>query len=450
MFRAVVECSVAVHGRPQRLWVPPPWHHVVMTGGALRGRRIERNAIALLLARVAASVAMTAVIAISAYRLSIEDFGLVTSTLAAGFLVNTVVTFGTDTLITRSVAANGRAAGAIASASLRLQLALSVLIAGVAGVAVLLGAPLVLLVQALSLLPLAVVTVAGAVLRGRQEMEPLLGAALLAGVVTLGSAVIGFSIGSGPLVPIVSIAAGAVVSAWWLGRRARRHIDPSSQPLAFRQLLRDTAPFAGMVILAAIGAQGGLLLVEFLADEPTGGYGAAIRLAEASRLLPAAVIGAFFPAMMSGLHHTDRYRHWMRLLGLYALVATVALIGAAGVLNRWVFDSQPDGALLIRVLALTLGLTVVRLSLSFEAIADDRERVVLLSAAAGTAILLIGGAIAAGPAGAAGVAWAQVAGVAAAVFVLAVSRRSASTSPSGTAAAAIDPGKLRSRFGQPE
>lgn len=428
-----------------------------MSGGVASGRLVERNAISLLLARVVAALVMTAVIAIAAHRLSVDDFGLVVSTLAAGFLVNTLVTFGTDTLITRSVAAaapsmaTGPSAGPVVVTSLRLQLGLAAVITGAALVAVLAGAPMVILIQASSLLPLAVVTIAGAVLRGAQRMVPLFVASMLTAVTTLGASIIGFAVSDGPLVPIVAIALGALVSAIWLARQAHRHVEDRSEPLPVGELLRSTAPFAGMVILAAVGAQGGLLLVEFLGDEPTGGYGAAIRMTEASRLLPAAVIGAVFPAMMTGLHRTRKYRRWLQLLGLYAIAATVVLMVTAGPINSLVFDSQPDGAVIIRILALTLGLTVMRLAFSFEAIAEGQERLVLISALVGTGILLVGGAALVGPAGAAGVAWAQVAGVAAAVAVLVIGRRSAtSKSPRPPVATPISSGELRAGFGQIE
>ena len=128
-------------------------------------RRLETNAFSLLISRVLAAVAATAIFSIAAHQLTVRDFGLVASTLAAGFLANSLVTFGTDTLITREVAADGPGALTTTTSALRLQLLGASLLVSASVIAWLLGAPLVLVIQAVALVPQAVMTVAGAVLR---------------------------------------------------------------------------------------------------------------------------------------------------------------------------------------------------------------------------------------------------------------------------------------------
>ncbi|MEM7093849.1 MAG: oligosaccharide flippase family protein [Actinomycetota bacterium] len=389
--------------------------------------RPRRNAVAVFAARVVAALATTAVVAISAHRLDQTEFGLVVSTMAAGFLLNTLITFGTDTLITRSIAAGDSDAGSVTRGALALQLGAASLATVAAAIAVLVGAPSVLLVEALSLLPLAIVTVASAVVRGVERMEHLLRASVTVAVVSLGLTIVGFMVWDEPLVPIAARAIAACGAAVVLGRVAQSY-EAWHGAVRVASLLRRAAPFAAMVVLAAIGTQAGLLIVEFLADEPTGGYGAAVRLFEAGRMVPASVIAAFFPAMVRGIHRRVEYRRSMLWLVGYSLATTIALIALAGPIDRWVFARQPDGPTLIRILALALPVTVLRLVLSFEAIAEGRERGVAVSAAVGCAMLITGGIAVAGRLGAAGVAWAQLAGVTAAVIVLAVDRRSGAAS----------------------
>ena len=422
----------------------------------MSARRVLVNATSLFAGRVVGA-AVTVVVAVSAANvLDVEGFGLVVSTLAAGFLANMLVTFGTDTVITRAVAARRSDALAVTQASLQLQFSIALVLVGASLVGWLVGAPVVVLIQALALLPLAVVTVAGSVLRGLERMDRLLIGSGAGGIATLVALAGGFAIERAAWVPIAALAVGAVTNAGVLGAFAVRlggMTGSRASPDGSREVLRlvlETTPFAAMVVLAALGAQVGLLLVEFAGDETTGGYGVAVRLTEAARLVPAAAMGAFFPAMMSGLHQTTRYRRWLRLLGLYAVAATAALLLFAGPINRLLFDDQPQGAVLTRILALGLVVTVARLALSFSMIAAGRERAVLVSAFVGALITIVGGLATVRRFGAPGVAWSQLAGLVGATAVLALQR---SLNPSSAAEPTPSPvgvGKLDTGHGQLE
>jgi len=106
----------------------------------------------------------------------------------------------------------------------------------------------------------------------------------------------------------------------------------------------------------------------------------------------------------------------------YSVVATLGLVVLAQPLNRLMFDSQPDGAALIRLLSLGLILTVFRLALSFELIAANRESTVLVSAVIGALATVVGGVVLVGPFGARGVAVAQLVGLGLVVGWLMVNR----------------------------
>ena len=396
----------------------------------MSARRVPVNAVALLAGRVLGAGVTLFVVAFSAHRLDSAAFGIVVSTMAAGFLANSLVTFGTDTVVTRAVAADRDDAAQVAVASLKLQLVVATALVLAALAAVLLGANIAILVQALALIPMAAVTVGGALLRGRQRMDQLLVASASGALAIVIALVVLLAQYLDAWVPIASLGIGATVTAAVLAAYAGS--TTSSQgggSIAIRALAIETAPFAGMVVLAAVGAQAGPLLVEFASDESAGGYGVAVRLAEAGRLVPAAAMGAFFPAMLSGLHRTERYAQWMRWLVVYALAATAAVLLLAEPINRIVFDEQPGGATLTRILALGLVITVARLALSFQLIARGHERTVLRGALGGALVTVVGGLVVAPRFGATGIAWAQIAGLVAATLLL-VGRRSSVAEPS--------------------
>lgn len=360
------------------------------------------------------------VAAVAAHRLDGDGFGLFASVAAAGFLANALVTFGTDTVVTRAIAAERADSSEIAGASLAFQMCASGCLATAAGIAVALGANTAILVQAVALIPMAVVTVTGAVLRGRQQMDRLLVASTVGGIAALASLFFGFWLAVEPWVPVAALGVGTAVKAA-VSVAFVAPLDSWHERVTVARvtaLAREAAPFATMVVLAAAAAQAGILLVEFVSDASAGGYGVAVRLAEASRLVPAAAMGAFFPAMLSGLHRTARYRRWLRWLVVYAVVATGALLALATPINDIVFDSQPGGATLTRILALGLVFTVLRLALSFEFIAQGRERAVLISTIAATIVTIGGGAALAPKFGPNAVAWSEVVGVMVATAVL--------------------------------
>ncbi len=404
------------------------WRAVSVGTGAPAKTSALSNTVALIVARVVAAFAATGVLIISAHRLDDGDFGVVTSTLAAGFVANALVTFGTDTVVTRGVA---RGDGSDARVALRFQLAAASSLMVAAALGVIAGWwPVAVLVQAVVLVPLAVVTVSGAVLRGQWRMRPLALAAGAGGAASLSGAAIGYQLASGPLPALIALGAGAVVVAALQAGSVRRSgfpaaVTPSERP----HLLRRAGPFATMVVLAALGAQGGLLLVEAFAETPTGGYGAGLRILEAGRLVPASAMAAWSPASPAPSPASPAptpkatpaagYQAWRWGLLGFTTAATVAVVVLAPTVDRVVFDRQPDGVVLMRILALSLPLTTVRLLWSTEAIAADRERLVTLSAVVGTGVLLIGGVLAARWWGAPGVAGAHVGGVAAAVAMLA-------------------------------
>jgi len=395
-------------------------------------RRVPVNAVALLASRVFGALVSVVVVSVSAHRLDLDQFGLMASVMTAGFLANSLITFGTDTVVTRAVAAARVDAVATTLAAFKLQVMAAAGFALASIVAFAAGVDLAVLVQGVALIAMAGVTVAGAVLRGVQRMDRLLVAHTAGGLATLVAVFVGFSRYEAAWVPIAALAFGSVVTALasfaYVNPELRRDPDHRQGVVRLSSLRRETAPFAAMVILAAVGSQAGLLLVEFASDQTAGGYGVAVRVSEAARLIPAAAMGAFFPAMLSGLHRTDRYRRWMRWLGIYGVVATAAMVILAEPANRIVFDSQPDGASLIRILALGLLFTIGRLAISFELIAGGHERTVLISAVIAAVVTVAGGLLVVGRFGAQGVAWLQLAGLVAATALLAANRSKASRS----------------------
>ncbi len=405
----------------------------------MSARRVPVNAAALFAGRVFGALVSLVVVSLAAHRLDLDQFGLMASIMAAGFLANSLVTFGTDTVVTRAIAADPDAAAHTTMTALKLQSAAALIFVTAALIAFFVGVDVAVLVQALALVPMAWVTVTGAALRGIQRMDQLFLANVGGGVAALLALVFGFSRYEATWVPIAALAVGSATTATLSFRYAQPALQPvsgaaSASTGSIGSLAREAAPFAAMVVLAAVGAQAGLLLVEFAGEETAGGYGVAIRVNEAARMIPAAAMGAFFPAMLSGLHRTDRYRRWLRWLMMYGVAATGVLLVFAEPMNRIVFDNQPDGAPLVRILSLGLIFTVIRLALSFELIAGGYEGTVLGSALVGALVTVFGGLMVVSRFGAQGVAWAQFVGLVFATALLLIAR---AKSPDPAAASAV-------------
>lgn len=360
---------------------------------------IRHNTLWLLTGRVLGQLLLFLFTLIVARALGDVGLGQFAFISAIVFIGNVLSTFGVDTLLLRDTAryaktATERGFSATLTAALLIQLAIALLF--VLGLLLLL--PLfanhtaatrqALLILSLSLFPLAAVTLAGAVLRGRERMDLLLLVTLTTAVAQTGGAFLLLRSG-GTLVELaawlVIVQLLTAVVAHWLARRALPdlHFGPPDTATLRRTLLAG-APLAALMVLAVTYQRLGVLaLGRFADDATTGWFSAAARLVEAAKLLPYALYGALFPAMArAAFAPSPRYRQAFAALLLYACATAVGLTLLATPLTALLFGTDfLPAAPALRVLAWSLPPFAVSLRLSFELVARGRERAALAATA---------------------------------------------------------------------
>lgn len=356
---------------------------------------IRANTLALLAGRFI-SAATSFVVAVMAARALDEDFGAFGAILAAGFIANTVITFGTDTLIVRATSRDPHGAGSdVAKPVLALQLAAGLVVTIAALIAYLAGAiDSGVLIQAAILIPQAVVTVASAVLRGRQQMTRLMVSSTVGGVVGLIASIALLASNTTVWAPILGLGIGHVVTAILIGVQAKLGIRIPASSHEVKALARVTSAFAIMVAATTIASQVALVVLGAFGVAGAAGFAVATRFTEAARLLPASAYGAAFPAMADRVHRRPAYVDWSRRLLYYAGAVTLVLIAFARPICDAVFGAIDHGPETLRILALGIVPVVLRLRLSFELIADGHEAQVAKVSMATAVFILVGSLIA--------------------------------------------------------
>lgn len=340
------------------------------------------------------SAATSFVVAIMAARSLGEDFGAFGAVVAAGFIINTVITFGTDTLIVRATSRDPNGTGSdIAAPVLALQLGSSVVVVGAAVIAWSAAiASIAVLIQALILLPQAVIAVSSAILRGRQQMTKLMISSAIGGVAGVAATAVLLLDQSEVWAPVLGLGIGSVITAALMAVQAKIKLRVPASMHEIRSLATVTWAFAVMVAATTVSSQIALVLLGGFGIAGAAGFAVAMRFVEAARLFPASAYGAAFPAMADRVHLRSSYLAWSRRLIYYGAAVTVALIALAAPLSDAIFGSIEYGPETLRILALGIVPIILRLRRSFELIADGHERQVAAASVA-TAIFLIIGAL---------------------------------------------------------
>ncbi len=361
-------------------------------------KTIRANTLALLGGRLA-SAALGLVVAVISARVLDERFGAFAAVLAAGFVANTFVTFGSDTLVVRHVARGGDSdlASAVGFLQLAAAIALSAIAIVLERVGVVSGA---VAIQSLALIPQAIVTVAAAVLRGRQQMTRLIATNVAGSVVGAAAAIALVTHYETVWAPIAGLGVGHLVTAIGSASIARLAIRPPASMSQTWSILADARTFAVMVAATTVSAQVALVLVGAFGLVGAAGFAASTRFVEAARLLPASAYGAAFPAMADDIHRSASYRRWSGWLIGFGIAVTAVLIAAAEPLSNAVFGDLEHASAVLRVLALGLVPIVLRLRWSFERIAEGDEATVARIAVATAIVVTVGSmavAVAEGP-----------------------------------------------------
>ncbi|MDA0243773.1 MAG: oligosaccharide flippase family protein [Chloroflexi bacterium] len=345
---------------------------------------IGRNTSWLFFGRLIAQLvqfALTLVVARGLGEAGLGQYSLITAALA---LANTLATWGTDTLLIRAVARRQTVDAPLAMAALFVQTGWSIAILAAVGLAQhWWPLPAGTIPYLFLLFPLALTSISTAQWRGMEQMsrwvgwqlgtavaQLLLGAAVLAaggglphllvalGLVQSGAAIIAY--GWPPRWPLVRIKRAQLAAVWRAG-----------WVLA---LLMATAVVQQRLPLFALAGWG--------TEADVGQFSAAARLVEGIKLLPYALFGALFPAVVrSG--RLDMGRTWLlALLGGMALIAV-----GGGWLGRWLLPwlygaaYQPSAAVWGRLLWGLLPF-VLHQHLALRLVAAGHEKRALVATAA--------------------------------------------------------------------
>lgn len=325
--------------------------------------------------------ALTLVVARGLGEAGLGQYSLITAALA---LANTLATWGTDTLLIRAVAWRQTVDAPLATAALLVQTGWSIAILAAVG----LGQrwwplPAGTIPYLLLLFPLALTTISTAQWRGMEQMSRWVGWQLGTAVaqLLLGAAVLGVGGGlSHLLLTLGLVQSGAALIAYrWPPRWSLVRVEQRQLMAVWR------AGWVLALLMATAVAQQRLplfALAEWGTEADVGQFSAAARLVEGIKLLPYALFGALFPAVVrSGRLNTGRAWLWA-LLGGMALIAV-----GGGWLGRWLLPwlygaaYQPSATVWVRLLWGLLPF-VLHQHLALTLVAAGHEKRALVATAA--------------------------------------------------------------------
>lgn len=367
---------------------------------------VKKNSLWLFGARMGQQAILLLFTVLVARQLGEVGLGQLAWVTAVLYIGNVFSTFGLDTVLLRHIAAERRTSSVPLAAALGLQLVLSAvfivliyLLPFAGQTADTVGG---LRLYAWVLLPLAISTLTSAALRGYEQMGWLAGLTLGTVMLQVGGAAVLFVVGGdfqSLMLWLLLVQIASAGASWWLCRRTLPDFGLNWQLLNFhlvKQLAQVGFWLALLMVVSVLLQRLGILLVGWLGTEAqTGQLAAALRLVEAARLLPGAVMGAAFPALARWrtVGTDNRIAGQIRWsLAAYGLVAALGLALLARPLILLLFDDGYDtAAALLQILAWGIVPFALALPISVELVVAGREKLVLLA----TGVTLLGTAVAA-------------------------------------------------------
>lgn len=364
---------------------------------------VARNSFWLFLARVGQQGVLLLFTALVARQLGEVGLGQLAWITAVLYIGNVFSTFGLDTALLRQIGAERDAESAPLASALGLELILAAIFIIVLWLLPLRGQTAVtvagLRLYSWALFPLALLTITNAALRGYERMGLLTLLTLAAAVTQLGGTAVLFAIGGDFQALLRWLLAVQLLSAggsWWVCRRWLPGFGIRWRQ--FRggqlwQLARVGFWLALLMVTAVLLQRLGILLLGWLGTEAQmGQMAAALRLVEAARLLPGAVMGAMFPVLARRRVESGDWRlearDWVGwgLVG-YGLFAALALTFLARPLVLLLFgDGYETAVSLLQILAWGIIPFTISLPLSLELVVAGAEKWVLLA----TVLTLLG------------------------------------------------------------
>ncbi len=388
--------------------------------------RLASNSLWLAAARFGTQAAMVVFTILLARRLGSAGFGEYAFIAAALAFANIVSSFGTDMLLIREIAADGRLAGLAEALLIQVLLSALLVLAAWSGAGRLPNqspqAVQALKIYSLSLFPLAFFTVFTSALRGMQRMNAYAVLNLSSAMIQLVVVAAFFRNGQG-LVPLaflllaVQVAVTLLAGALCLGIPGFRNAWTFSFP-GFSRLVRLSSPLGLLALLGMLYQKLSLLLVSILGGAAlTGWFSAAQKAVEASKTAHVAAFTAIYPAMSQA--HTDAANRtsagravglsWQFVLAGAAAISLVLFL-LAGPLTSLLFGpGYAPAAGALRILAWMLIPYTANTFLNLAFLAAHAERSVAAALLASLIALGVLSAWGIPRAGLAGAAWAALA-----------------------------------------
>jgi O-antigen/teichoic acid export membrane protein len=330
----------------------------------VKTRGVRENSALALVGDAASKLAALAVIVISARFLSVAEFALLATGMAAAGLLGSLLDLGAGTLLTRDGARSRAHRGALLIGLLeaRAPLALAVLVAAALVGVVVDSVPPALAVACLGIAGALSASVLG-LYRSSQDIRPEAAQKLVAAVLAIAVTVVVCLVIPSATVILAGLAAATLVALAPLVRLAPRIADFELR-LGRVAALRRAAPI-GLLALATVAYyRSGTIALAALADsDQTAAFGVAASIAFGMLMVPNAVTTALLPRLSAeaGLGGTVEYMR--RVLGWTLLIAVTISAAAAVVvpivLPRVVGEQYTNAGVPFAVLCLGVPLIAV-------------------------------------------------------------------------------------------
>ena len=296
-----------------------------------RARGIGANSALALAGDGASKLGALFVVIVAARLLSVEEFAVMATALAAAGVVAATLDLGAGTLLARDGARSRTDRGALLEGLLRARAPLAIaVLAGAPVLGIWLGHPLVVVAAACLGVTAALGQTVYGLYRSCQDLRPEALQRLAAGLLSV--AVVA-------CIPLVAARADALllglaaVAAFTLGplvRRAPGLVDRSVH-ISPRTALRLTAPIGVLALATIVYYRSGMLVLAALADaNETATFGVAAGIAFGLLALPNAITTALLPKLASEDKAANRVACTRRVLA-YTVVVAIVLAAAAAV-----------------------------------------------------------------------------------------------------------------------
>ncbi len=331
---------------------------------------LRRNSLWLLLARVSTQGLAVIFVVLVARRLSAAGFGQFAFIGTVLFIGNVFTSFGTDTLLIREIAKAGNVT-TLARRAFTLQLILSALWCLTALV---LHVDFPLLIYTFSLFPLALFSVASALLRAFERMDLFWGLSLINGAIQITSALFSSDLLTLCMLLLIGNLITAGLAFWICSAMLPSFI--LLPLLDFRPLLSLTLPFAALATFSILSQRLGVLVIfHFAGDVATGLFASATRIVDGLKIGHYAILGVLLPVLSRQAQNSKQaYRatFWM-LLGLSALLAGTVGFLAEPILALLFGEKYITATDFLRILIWSLVPYTISAFVSVDLVASNEE-----------------------------------------------------------------------------